>query len=320
MDLTQPGSRIDDYTVEEVIARTQTSSILRAREVHNGGIFTIKLPHLEVEGDLHFYQRFLREKSICESLNHPAVVKAFPKREPSRNYIVLEFTEGKTLRQVLHEHGKLPVERAVRIAVGICEALEYIHSQGVVHRDVKPENILVDAEDRIKLIDFGIASQAGARRVTFGKFSQVMGTPDYIAPEQVRGKRGDARTDVYSAGVILYEMITGETPFSGTNPFVVMNSRLINDPTPPREIDPNISLELEEALLTALERQPKDRYTSARDFANDLLHPERVRFAERPSKTERRKVPLTRMMPFYGMLALIPIVVLGLMLLIARHG
>ena len=106
----------------------------------------------------------------------------------------------------------------MRIAVNMCNSLDYIHSQGIVHRDLKPENIIVDRDDETKLIDFGIAGQCGARRLTFGKFSQVMGTPDYISPEQVKGKRGDARSDVYAMGIMLYEMLAGQTPFTGNTP------------------------------------------------------------------------------------------------------
>src|SRR6202030_3244265 len=118
-----------------------------------------------------------------------------------------------------------------RIALQICDALEYIHRHGVVHRDLKPENIMVGAEDRVTLIDFGIAAKAGSRRLTFAKLSQTMGTPDYISPEQVRGKRGDGRSDIYALGVMLYEMLTGRVPFQGPNAFAIMNDRLLNNPT-----------------------------------------------------------------------------------------
>ena len=202
------------------------------------------MPHPEVEGDLLFYQRFEGEKEICETLDHPAVVKAFPEGKRSRIYIAMEVAPGRLLRQALNDQRKPSAERAVKIAVAVCEALEYIHSPGAVHRDLKPENIMIDGEGRIKLIDFGIASQTGARRLTFGKLSNVMGTPDYIAPEQVQGRRGDARSDVYALGVILYEMLTGEMPFPGSDPFVIMNDRLVKDPVPPCEIDPSIAPEL----------------------------------------------------------------------------
>ncbi len=316
MPSAQPGSQFDHYAVKEVIARSNTSSILRATDLRSGQDIALKMPHPEVEGDLLFYQRFLREREICESLDHPAVVKAFPTGKRSRMYIAMEVAPGQRLRQVLSDRGKLPARQAVKIAVAVCEALDYIHSQGVVHRDLKPENIMIDGEDRIKLIDFGIASRSGARRLTFGKLSNVMGTPDYIAPEQVKGKRGDAQTDVYALGIILYEMLTGETPFPGNDPFVVMNDRLVKNPLPPREIDPSITLELQEILYRALEKDPKNRYASAREFAGELLHPDGVQISDRGRSRDRRTNPAL----FFGVLAAIPIAILGLVLFVTRHG
>src|SRR5208337_4412589 len=133
-----------------------------------------------------------------------------------------------------------------------------------------------------KLIDFGIAGNAGARRLTFSKITQAMGTPDYISPEQVQSKRGDARSDLYAVGVMFYEMLTGKVPFSGPNPFVIMNDRLLNNPVPPREIDPEISPQLQEIIYRALERNPSKRYAKASDFAWDLEHQDQVGVAERP--------------------------------------
>jgi serine/threonine-protein kinase len=130
------------------------------------------------------------------------------------------------------------------MALALCDALDYIHSHGVIHRDLKPENIMVGCEDQIKLIDFGIAAKAGARRLTFGKLSNIMGTAEYISPEQVRGRRGDARSDLYSLSVVLDEILTGKTPFLGPNPFAVMNPRLRVDPVPPRAVNRALSSEL----------------------------------------------------------------------------
>ena len=141
---------------------------------------------------------------------------------------------------------KLPIERAVKLSLEICDALDYMHKHGVVHRDLKPENIMVCEGDRIKLIDFGIAMKEDARRLTFTDMSSVLGTPDYISPEQVKGQRGDQRSDIYALGAMLYEMLTGQPPFTGPNPLAVMNERLLIDPKPVRELNAEISPEIEE--------------------------------------------------------------------------
>jgi serine/threonine-protein kinase len=191
-----------------------------------------------------------------------------------------------------------------------------------VHRDLKPENIMIDGDDRIKLIDFGIAGQAGSKRLTFAKLSQVAGTPDYIAPEQVKGKRGDARSDIYALGVMLYEMTTGRTPFGGSNPFAVMNDRLLNNPVPPCEVNPEIPPALQETIYRALERDPQNRYSTANEFAWDLEHLDQVGVEDRPELHDwkHRRTPWARQVLFYVALALIPVVVFGLLLLVARRG
>jgi len=202
----------------------------------------------------------------------------------------------------------------------VCDALDYIHRNGVVHRDLKPENIMVDDSGKIKLIDFGIAGQAGARRLTFAKLSQVVGTPDYISPEQVKGKRGDGRSDIYSMGVMLYEMVTGKTPFAGPNPFATMNDRLINNPVPPRELNPEITPELQEVIYRAMERDPQNRYSTANEMAWDLEHLDQVGVEDRAElhNWQHRRTPWLRRILFYVAMALIPVVIFGLLLMVAK--
>ena len=181
---------------------------------------------------------------------------------------------------------------------------------------------MIDAHDNIKLIDFGIAANAGARRLTFAKLSATMGTPDYISPEQVKGKRGDARSDLYALGVMLYEMLTGKVPFQGPNPFAIMNDRLLNNPVPPREVNPEISPQLQEVIYRALERDPRKRYANAHEFAWDLEHQDQVGVADRAELRDwkQRRSPWMRRILFYIAMALIPIVIFALMFYLARHA
>jgi serine/threonine-protein kinase len=321
MNSLQVGGQLDHYRIDKVVARSGMASIFRGTDLQTNKPVAIKVPHPEMESDPVLYDRFQREQQIGEKLDHPNVMKVFADEDRSRVYMVMEWVEGRLLRQVLSQQKKLPAERAVRIILEVLKALEYIHSQGVVHRDLKPENIMVDDKDHIKLIDFGIASNAGSRRLTFAKFSQTLGTPDYISPEQVKGKRGDGRSDLYAVGVMLYEMLTGRVPFTGTNPFLIMNDRLLNSPMPPREVDPTITPQLQEIIYRALEREPVNRYPDAHQFAWDLEHQGQVGLEDRPEfyDWKKRRTPWARKILFYVAMALIPIVVFALLLYVARH-
>ncbi len=312
---------LDHYRIENLVARSGMASIYKATDTRTGRPVAIKIPHPEMEADPLLFDRFKRESEIGQKLDHPGVMKVLPDEGHSQIYMVMEWVDGHLLRHDMRGH-KLPTERAVRIAARVCDALDYIHSHGVIHRDLKPENIMVDEDDNIKLIDFGIAGDEAARRLTFAKLQNVMGTPNYISPEQVKGKRGDGRSDIYAMGVMLYEMLTGKVPFSGSNAFATMNERLLNNPVPPREIDPEITPELQEIIYRAIERDPRNRYAHAREFAHDLRHQDEVGVADRTELRDwrTRKTGLPRRILNYAALALIPIVIFGLLLWVAKRA
>src|SRR6266568_11622 len=315
------GDKLDHYLIENLVERSGMASIFRATDERTGSRVAIKVPHPDIDADPVFFERFDREQEIGQKLDHPGVMKVFPGDHHSQHYMVMEWVEGRLLRQLLNQQRKLPQDRAVKIALQVASAIEYTHGHGVIHRDLKPENIMVDANDHIKLIDFGIAANLGSRRITFAKFSQTVGTPDYISPEQVKGKRGDARSDVYALGVMLYEMLTGKVPFTGPNAFVIMNDRLLNNPIPPRELNPEISPALQEIIYRAMERDPNKRYPSAREFALDLEYPEHVGVAAREELTnwKTRKQPRARQILLYLAISLVPIVIFAILLWVAKH-
>jgi len=304
-----------------VISRGHVATVFRATDTQSGRQVVIKLPHDELEGDQVFFERFQREQEIGRHMDNPGVMKVLPEHHRSRDYMVMESVDGELLRQLLDEQKKLPPDRAIKITVGICHALSYIHNHGVVHRDLKPEHIMVTADDNIKLMDFGLAGEVGARRITFAKLTQDVSSPEYISPEQVKGKRGDARSDLYSLGVMLYEMVTGKLPFHGPNAFAIMNERLEHNPVPPREIDPSITPQLQEVIYRALEREPQYRYAHAHDFAYDLEHLDHVGVAERPELQNWKKprTAQTRKIVAYAAMLLVPLLIFALLMLFARH-
>jgi len=319
-DTLEAGAQLDSYRIEAPAARSGMASIFKATDLRDGRTVALKIPHPDLEADPILFDRFKREAEIGQKLNHPKVMHVFDGEKRSRIYMVMEWCDGRLLRKILDE-SRISQDRALQIADGILDALDYIHSNGVVHRDLKPENIMVDDAGNLKLIDFGIAGDANARRLTYANFTATLGTPNYISPEQVKGKRGDGRSDLYAMGVILYEMLTGKLPFSGPSPMAAMNERLLNHPVPPRVADPSVSPQLQEVIYRALERDPRNRYATAHEFRNDIEHLDQVGVEDRVELRDwqKRKSHLSRKILYYGALALIPVVVLLLMFLVAHH-
>jgi serine/threonine-protein kinase len=315
------GETLDHYRLDAVVGRGGMSTLFRATDLHTGRQVAVKVPHPEMEADPVLVERFRREEEIGQQLDHPGVVKTYDGEERSRRYMVIEWVEGRLLRAILNEKRKLPVERAVHFALEMCDALDTMHKHGVVHRDLKPENVMVGAEDHIKLIDFGIAMKEDARRITHATITPALGTPDYISPEQVKGQRGDQRSDIYALGAVLYEMLTGQPPFTGPNPLAVMNERMLHDPEPARELNPEIPPALEEILFRALERDPRHRYSTAHEMAWDLEHQDQVGVEDSAHRAALRRKRFfgSKKMLLYAGLALVPVVLFVVMLLLA-HG
>ncbi len=320
MSELKAGDTLDHYRLDAEVARTGMSTLFRATDLRTGRAVAVKIPHAEMEADPVLIERFRREEEIGQQIDHPGVVKTYDGEQRSRLYMVIEWVDGRLLRSVLNESGRLPTERAVALTVAICDALDNLHKHGVVHRDLKPENIMVLDGDRIKIIDFGIAMKEDARRLTHASLTPALGTPDYISPEQVKGHRGDHRSDIYSLGAMLYEMLTGQPPFTGANALVVLNERVLSNPKPARELNPDVSPQLEEVLFRALECDPRNRYATAAEMSWELEHQDLVGVDEGARRLSlRTRLGLSgAKLALYAGIALIPIALFVMMLLLAH--
>jgi serine/threonine protein phosphatase PrpC len=317
----QVGEVLDDrFRIEKVISRSGMASIYKAKDLLTEQTVAVKVPHMQFESDPGSFARFQRESEIGKRLNHPNILRFINVTKQSRPYIVMEYLEGRTLSSIMNEVRPIPISDAVQIASALCDALAHMHAQNIVHRDLKPQNIMICDDGSVRIMDFGIAKSTEMRRLTFAGFSPAMGTPDYMAPEQVKGRRGDERTDIYSLGAMLYEMTTGRVPFEGPNPFIVMNSRLTGDPVAPRKVNPEISPELEEIILHAMEREPARRYAGAAAMKAELDDLESVKVTGRHERLQSPKVWKTRWqgMRIVVLSAAVPIVVF-IVALIVTH-
>jgi serine/threonine-protein kinase len=279
----QPGQTLDDrFFITGIISRGGMATIFKATDLLTKQDVALKVPFMQYECDLRFYSCFVREEKIGLLLNHPYILKFIPVEHRSRPYIVTEYLQGHTLAHLLKSVRPMPEKDAVRLASRMCEALAHMHEHGFVHRDLKPQNVMICSDGTIRVLDFGIAKITGRRFSLFG-FTPAKGTPEYMAPEHVSGKHEDKRTDIYSLGAMLYEMVAGAIPFASENGdvFAAMDAKVTGDPVAPRTLNRALSEQVEEIVLHAMERDPRKRYPTAVAMKEDLDHPGGVQLTGR---------------------------------------
>jgi serine/threonine protein kinase len=244
--MTQPTLLGGRYELEGVVGRGGMAEVYRARDSRLDRIVAIKTLRPDLARDHTFQARFRREAQSAASLNHPSIVAVYDTGEDNSTglpvpYIVMEYVDGRTVRDLLIEGHRLLPERTLEIVNGVLRALEYSHQAGIVHRDIKPGNVMVTRNGDIKVMDFGIARAMSDAQATMTQTAQVIGTAQYLSPEQARGERVDARSDLYSTGCLLYELLTGRPPFTGDSPVAIAYQHVKEEPVPPSRVDPEVS-------------------------------------------------------------------------------
>ena len=282
--MTTPNQLSDRYELGEILGFGGMSEVHLARDLRLHRDVAIKVLRADLARDPSFYLRFRREAQNAAALNHPAIVAVYDTGEaetPSGPlpYIVMEYVDGVTLRDIIHHDGPMPPRRALEVIADACQALNFSHQHGIIHRDVKPANIMISKTGAVKVMDFGIARAIADTGNSVTQTAAVIGTAQYLSPEQARGERVDARSDVYSLGCVLYELLTGEPPFVGDSPVAVAYQHVREDPVAPSHKHPGISAELDAVVLKALAKNPDNRYQSAAEMRADLV---RVHSGEKP--------------------------------------
>lgn len=257
------------YRLEQLIGTGGMADVYRATDTLLGRTVAVKILHPHYAKDPVFIERFRQEAQAAANLNQPNIVNVFDWGiEEDVYYIVMEYVEGLDLKDIILRGGPLLPERAVEIAMSISLALDAAHARGIVHRDIKPQNVIITRDNRVMVMDFGIARAAGGSAMT--QTGTIMGTPQYISPEQAQGRTADPRSDLYSLGVVLFEMLTGKVPFDGDNPVAIAYKHVREDPLPPSMLNPDISPELESVVMKSLAKNPENRYQSALEMRADL--------------------------------------------------
>jgi serine/threonine-protein kinase len=280
-----PGDVLDGrFQIVSIVSQGHWSDVFEAIDRSSGQTVAVKVPPHHLGGT-----QYLREAEIGRQLDHPRLLRFLPidERAKSRPYLVTEYLHGESLHDQLHHRGgTLPTEEALRLGEQICDALDYLHRHHIIHCDLKPGNIMLCVDGSLRIIDFGIARREAGGMTAAGGFLRHVGTPEYMAPELVKGKRGDARTDIYSLGAMLYELITGHRPFDTLPEGVRLRARLVGDPVAPSQFVPDLAPQVEEILLHALARKAADRYTSALAMKADLMDSARVAVSGRAKRLQ----------------------------------
>ncbi|MFI0513238.1 Stk1 family PASTA domain-containing Ser/Thr kinase [Streptomyces sp. WSLK1-5] len=263
------------YELGQVLGRGGMAEVYLAMDTRLGRTVAVKTLRADLARDPSFQARFRREAQSAASLNHPAIVAVYDTGEDyidgvSIPYIVMEYVDGSTLRELLHSGRKLLPERSLEMTIGILQALEYSHRSGIVHRDIKPANVMLTRNGQVKVMDFGIARAMGDSGMTMTQTSAVIGTAQYLSPEQAKGEQVDARSDLYSTGCLLYELLTVRPPFVGDSPVAVAYQHVREEAQPPSVFDPEITPEMDAIVLKALVKDPNYRYQSADEMRADI--------------------------------------------------
>jgi serine/threonine-protein kinase len=274
--MTEPRLVGGRYELGELIGYGGMAEVHRGRDIRLGREVAIKMLRADLARDPSFLNRFRREAQAAAGLNHPSIVAVYDTGEDvmSENsiqpYIVMEYVVGRTLRDVLKTEGRLPARRVMEIGADICGALDFSHRAGIVHRDIKPANVMITTAGAVKVMDFGIARAAGDNAATVTQTANVIGTAQYLSPEQARGESVDARSDVYSTGCLLYELATGTPPFQGDSPVAVAYQHVRENPQPPSTRSPEVPPSLESVIMKSLAKNPVNRYQSAGEMRTDM--------------------------------------------------
>ncbi len=273
--MTQPRLLGGRYELDGVVGRGGMAEVYRARDIRLDRIVAVKTLREDLARDATFQARFRREAQSAASLNHPSIVAVYDTGEDAEGpahvpYIVMEYVDGRTLRELLRDDRRLLPERALEITDGVLRALDYSHRNGIVHRDIKPGNVMLTRSAEVKVMDFGIARAVSDAQATMTQTAQVIGTAQYLSPEQARGERVDARSDLYSTGCLLYELLTGRPPFTGDSPVAIAYQHVRENPIPPSRIDPEIPAWADSIVLKAMAKDPADRYQSAAEMRTDI--------------------------------------------------